>query len=74
MDKRLTVSDVARELTVRHGVVVSPKTLTDLFYRRELDDIYCPIIGGRRLIPLDFLPTLERVLRRHGHLPGDEPR
>ena len=69
MDNRLTVSEAARELSVRHGCIVSPKTLTDLFYRRDLDDIYCPIVGGRRLIPPDFLPVVERVLRRRGHLP-----
>jgi len=72
MDKRFTVSEAARELTVRHGIVITPKTLTDLFYRRELDDVYCPIVGGRRLIPEDFLTTVEIVLRRRGHLPSGE--
>ena len=72
MNRRLTVSEAARELTIRHGAVVSPKTLTDLFYRRELDDIYCPIVGGRRLIPEDFMSVVEHVLRRRGHLPGGD--
>jgi hypothetical protein len=72
MDKRYTVSDAARELTVHEGVVVSPKVLTDLYYRRVLDDVYCPIVGGRRLIPADYLPVLARVLRSRGLLPDEQ--
>jgi hypothetical protein len=57
-----TVSDVAR----RYGV--PPRTISDLFYARRLDDRLCPIIGGRRMIPLDYLPVVETVLREMGRL------
>jgi hypothetical protein len=56
----LTVSDVARRCQVR------PRDLSDLFYQRKLDDSRCPIVGGRRLIPQDFLPEIEATLAAHG--------
>jgi hypothetical protein len=34
-----------------------------------LDDSRCPIIAGRRLIPSDYVPEIERVLRESGRLP-----
>ena len=52
-----TVSDAARRLNVR------PREISDLFYQRQLDDKICPVVGGRRLIPLDYLPAIEAVLR-----------
>jgi hypothetical protein len=58
----LIVSDVARRLGAR------PRDISDLFYRRILDDGCCPIIGGRRLIPEDYLPVIEGILRDHGRL------
>ena len=57
-----TVSDVGR----RFGV--APRVISDLFYARKLDDRRCPIIGGRRLIPAEYLPTVEAALRRTGQL------
>jgi hypothetical protein len=61
-----TVSEVAR----RWGI--APRHISDLFYSRRLDDARCPIIGGRRLIPEDYLPEIEIILRRSGHLDGTE--
>lgn len=58
MERVLTVSDVARRLGL------PPKLLSDLFYRRHLDDDRCPVAGGRRLIPEDYVPAVERELRR----------
>lgn len=49
----VTVSDVGR----RYGV--PPRVISDLFYARKLDDRRCPIVGGRRLIPEDYLPEIE---------------
>ena len=46
----LTVSDPARELSDEFGQVVRPRDITDLFYKRVLEDRRCPILGGRRLI------------------------
>jgi hypothetical protein len=59
--QHLTVSDVAR----LKGV--APRVISDLFYARRLDDLRCPIVGGRRLIPADYLPEVERVLREVGY-------
>jgi hypothetical protein len=56
-----TVSEVARS----RGV--PPRLISDLFYARRLDDSRCPIVGGRRLIPADYLPDLDAVLRAAGH-------
>ena len=60
MNKPLTVSDVARQLGV------PPKLVSDLFYRRELRDDLCPVVGGRRLIPEGYVSEIARVLRRRG--------
>jgi hypothetical protein len=35
-----------------------------LFYRRELNDELCPIIGGRRIIPREYLSIIRMVLRK----------
>ena len=62
-----TVSEVARPC----GVL--PRVISDLFYSRRLDDARCPIIGGRRLIPEDYISEIKEVLRELGHLPTEEP-
>jgi hypothetical protein len=54
---RLIVSEVARRLGVR------PRDISDLFYQRRLTDKVCPVVGGRRLIPLNYLPEIEAALR-----------
>jgi hypothetical protein len=57
----LSVGEAARLCNAR-----SPKDVTSLFYRGELRDDICPIVGGRRVIPKEYIPTLEMVLRRKG--------
>jgi hypothetical protein len=37
-----------------------------LFYQRVLDDDRCPIVGGRRLIPAEYLPTIRAALVKAG--------
>jgi hypothetical protein len=59
-----TVSDVARKIEGAR-----PKDITDLFYQRKLDDARCPVVGGRRLIPVDYVPQIEQALRNAGRLP-----
>jgi len=59
--QHLSVSEAARKLGAR------PRDISDLFYRRELRDDLCPIVGGRRLIPEHYLGVIEAALRRHGH-------
>lgn len=62
--QHLSVSEAARRLGAR------PRDISDLFYRRELRDDLCPIVGGRRLIPEDYLDMIGAGLRRHGHPVG----
>lgn len=57
----LSVSQAARQLRAR------PRDISDLFYRRRLRDDLCPIVGGRRLIPEDYLDMIAAELARAGH-------
>lgn len=58
----LSVSEAARQLGVK------PKAISDLLYQRELRDDLCPLVGGRRLIPRNYLPTIREVLIERGFL------
>jgi hypothetical protein len=60
------VSEIARRYGVR------PRDISDLFYRRVLDDQACPVVGGRRLIPEDYVPVVEAALYPRGNS-GDGP-
>jgi hypothetical protein len=60
LNKQILVSDVARRFNV------PPRMISDLFYARKLDDQRCPIVGGRRLIPEDYLPAIAAALRELG--------
>lgn len=61
-----TVSGVARRLGI------PPRYISDLFYARVLDDSVCPVSSGRRMIPDDYIPTIEAALRERGLLPAEE--
>ena len=61
-----TVSEIARQ----HGV--RPRAISDLFYNRELSDEKCPIIGGRRLIPPEYVSVIVTALRKHGLIPDPD--
>jgi len=63
-----TISQVARYLSRETGCTISPQALSNLFYRRFLDDIRCPVVGNHRLIPEDYLPAILQVLRDRGLL------
>ena len=65
----MIISEVARDLSERIGVVVRPRDVSILFYNRILDDKRCPIQGGRRLIPEDYVATIELALRHRGLIP-----
>jgi hypothetical protein len=39
-----------------------------MLYQRKLDDQRRPIVGGRRLIPEDYVAVVEIVLRSVGRL------
>jgi hypothetical protein len=60
MQEFVLVSGAARRLGRR------PREISDAFYQGKLDDQRCPLIDGRRMIPLDYLPIIEQVLRRRG--------
>ena len=64
MSKHLSVSEAARRLSQLLGTDVPPRAISDLFYKRQLRDDLCPIVGGRRLIPGSHLPSIREVLRR----------
>jgi hypothetical protein len=61
-----TVSDVARRLGVR------PRDISDLFYQRRLSDELCPVVGGRRLIPEHYVPTIAAAVRGRAVHPARE--
>ena len=64
----ITVSEAARSISEKLGVVIRPRDISLLFYERQLRDDLCPIVGGRRLIPPDYLPQIESALHRRRHL------
>lgn len=62
----LSVSEVAREIQRRSGQVVPPPAITNLFYKRILDDERCPIVGRVRMIPEDYVDEIQRTLEARG--------
>lgn len=66
--QHLSVLEAARRLGAR------PRDISDLFYRRELRDDLCPMVGGRRLIPEDYIDRISTALRRHGHPVGQRAK
>jgi hypothetical protein len=50
---------------------VPPQVLSNLFYRRVLDDQQCPVVNGRRVIPAVYVTVIERVLRERGLMRKD---
>jgi hypothetical protein len=58
----VTVSEAARKIGA------TPKDVSDLFYRRIIPDDAAPVIGGRRMIPLDLLWLVEAKLIAPGKL------
>lgn len=62
MEKYFTASELAR----RYDIL--PRAISDLFYRRILDDKRCPIIKRVRQIPAGYLPEVEKALRAAGHV------
>ena len=62
----MSVSEVACALGAR------PKTISDLLYQRELRNDLCPLVGGRRLIPRSYLPTIRQVLIDRGQISEEQ--
>lgn len=61
--RHLIVSEVARQIPGAR-----PRDISALFYERRLDEARCPIVGQRRMIPADYVPTIEAKLREMGRL------
>lgn len=66
MQQPLSVSELARRLSEKYDQPVSPHQLSDLFYRRVLDDALAPIVGRQRLISPTALPRIEAELKKRG--------
>lgn len=71
MAELLSVGDAVREVARLRGVTLSPRTLTELVYRRALG-FDCPLIGGRRMIPSGSMPDLIEALESRGYLAHSE--
>jgi hypothetical protein len=56
-EKLFSATEVARKL----GVL--PREIPDLFYQGRLDHSACPSVGGRRMIPASFIPTIRKAIR-----------
>jgi hypothetical protein len=72
MSEQLTVTDAASQLSALVGVTVRPRDISHLLYKRVLDVTRCPLVGDRRMIPRDYLPTVLVVLRMRGLIDPDE--
>ena len=67
MSTHVTVSGAARELGARLGLIVRPRDISDLLYDRVVPDDRCPMLGGRRMIPIEYLAELgEALIERRG--------
>lgn len=64
MSEYLSVGETAKVI----GDGARPCDITNLFYKGLLRNDLCPIVGGRRLIPRDYVGQIEAVLRRAGKL------
>lgn len=58
----ILISEAARRLR-ETGLDVRPRDLSDLFWQGKLDSGLCPMMGGRRMIPTSYLPTIAELLR-----------
>jgi hypothetical protein len=63
----MMVGEVARRLGV------PPRLISYLLYQRRLPDEAYPIVGGRRIIPLDRLDEVAAAVREHLSRRGATP-
>jgi hypothetical protein len=68
MPEVLTIGAVVQTIAERRGVDIPPQRLSGLFYRRKLNANRCPVVGGVRRIPAEYLPVIEAVLEARGVL------
>jgi hypothetical protein len=58
----LFASEVAAVVGHRLGRAVSPREVTDLFYRKKVPDELGPVVGGRRVIKVEAVDLITRLL------------
>jgi hypothetical protein len=56
----INVSEAARRLGA------NPKDISTLFYTRQLRDDLCPVVAGRRMIPIEYVDLIAAALKRAG--------
>ena len=66
---RAELSKLFREIT---GQTVYPHEISNLFYKRHLDDDRCPVVGRCRLIPDNYVSEILRVLIDRGHIVAND--
>jgi len=64
----LSVGQVAKAI----GGGARPCDITNLFYKGRLREDLCPILGGRRMVPREYVAQIAAALRRAGKLRGAE--
>ena len=57
----------AVRLLEEHGIVVTRQTLANWLHRGKPYSSECPMIGNRRIIPLDVVPRLATAMREFGY-------
>jgi hypothetical protein len=65
VEEYLFVSQAVRELEKQFRIFVRPQELSNFLYRRGIPGALCPVIGGRRLIPIGALPLIAKALGEH---------
>lgn len=60
------ISELAR------GWHIAPRIISDLFYNRHLDESRVVFVGGRRVIPNDYVAEIRAKLVELGKLPVEE--
>jgi hypothetical protein len=60
----LPVAEIARLI----GRGCRPRDVSDAIYDRRIDADVCPLIGRRRLVPVDLVPVITAVIERTGRL------
>jgi hypothetical protein len=69
----LSVTEASHELAEEYGLSVTPHTLSNLIYRRVLAAGEVRLIGGRRMISVDYMPALAALLRERAVAHSAEP-
>lgn len=60
----MSCSQVCIALEENYGMRVSPKTISNLVYFREVE---APLVAGRRDIPAEKLADIAKIVRRKGY-------